>query len=340
MAHVAVAGDDAGGVVLVEREIELVAGREALREVGVEAGDVAVDEEVIDVVVVDELRVSAGQRIDTLGELDRPRQVAAVGCGRATTLGGDDDDTVGRLGTVGGCGSRTLDDVDGGDVLQRQVVEGAHGVLRGVDVGRVGVIVAHTVDVDDRVAVHTERSAAAHVEADGHTHLTVRLEHLHTANASVDDVGQVRACALIHEPLHVHLVDLRSDGLGVACAGDTGGDDHFAKLCARLQADLVMVDEVKGGEGLRLIADVGDGDRVAPCDGQVVGTLFVGDGIRPVSGDEVHAGQRLARFVVYHASLHASLCQGRGGGAEQKEEGEQIKLRSSFCHTVLLLQLI
>ena len=101
-----------------------------------------------------------------------------------------------------------------------------------------------------------------------------------------------------------------------------------------------MVDEVKGGDGLRLIADVGDGDRVAPRDGQVVGTLFVGDSIRPVSGDEVHAGQCLARFVVYHASLHASLCQGRGGGAEQKEEGEQIKLRSSFCHTILLLQLI
>ena len=119
MAHVAVAGDDTGGVVLVEREIELVAGREALGEIGIEAGDVAVDEEVIDVVVVDELRVSAGQRVDALGELDRTRQVAAVGCGRAATLGGDDDDTVGRLGAVGGCGSRTLDDVDGGDVLQR-----------------------------------------------------------------------------------------------------------------------------------------------------------------------------------------------------------------------------
>jgi len=93
-----------------------------------------------------------------------------------------------------------------------------------------GVIVAHTVDVDDRVAVHTERGAAAHIEADGHTHLAVGLEHLHTADASVEDVGQVRSRALIHEPLHVHLVDLRSDGLSVTCAGDTGGDDHLVEV--------------------------------------------------------------------------------------------------------------
>ena len=275
---------------------------------------------------------------------------ARVGHGRAVAregLGLDDDDAVGAFGTVDGLGGGVLEDGDGLDAVHvhvRDLLQGGFEAVQDEQRGVAGVQVvaleglgggregrgAADLDVGHRVRV----GAGGEVLKDDHR----RVDDFQRG----DDVGVGDLLDLIRGD------GLHRTGKTVLPSGEDAGDDRLLQgLGVQLQVDVqpLALGDAGNLELLGLVAhdfhENRGGRREARQDELAVGVRE--DTELPVQGDDAHAGETFAGFVIDGAA-HRPPRRLLGGKGQQRQQGEETgeynpsqeipvphKNRSPFC---------